>query len=48
MQCSNEKCNKEIEDWAFDNKDRDGNLYCMGCQSKIVSMIEIEEENGNR
>lgn len=43
MKCSNKQCNKEIEDWASDNKDVDGNLYCMDCQSKIVAFMEMRE-----
>ncbi len=41
MKCYN--CKKEIEDWAFDNKDSDGNEYCMDCQSKIVAFMEEED-----
>jgi len=48
QKCSNKKCKKEIEDWAFDNKDADGNLYCMDCQSKLTTIMEMEDyENAN-
>ena len=41
-------CKKEIEDWAFDNKDADGNEYCMNCQSKIIAFAEMEEIEGEK
>ena len=39
--CNN--CKKKIENWAFDNKDAEGNEYCMDCQSEIVAIMEMEE-----
>jgi len=48
MKCSNKNCKRKIEDWAFDNKDADGNLYCMNCQSKLTTIMEMEDyENDN-
>lgn len=43
MKCSNKNCKRKIEDWAFDNKDADGNLYCMDCQSKLTTIMEMED-----
>lgn len=33
-------CNKPIEEWASENEDRDGNLYCMECVSKVEIIAE--------
>ena len=36
-------CKKEIEDWASDNKDEEGNEYCMDCTAKAVAFMEMED-----
>jgi len=33
-------CKKRIEDWASDNKDEEGNEYCMNCLAKIQLVAE--------
>ena len=40
MKCS--YCNKEIENWANNNVDSEGNKYCMECVAKIQLIAEQE------
>lgn len=42
MKCT--YCKKEIEDWVNQNRDEEGNEYCMDCVSKLEYLAEKMED----
>jgi len=40
MKCSNQKCNREIEECISENVDAEGNKYCGDCIVKIQFVAE--------